>query len=78
MSLNALADLLKVPKLKSRPGTFSYHFIDVDGNASNFDSLTVAIPQFKHNFNVISIEKTKADRECKNLALQLLHPSRKK
>ena len=54
-------------ELKPEVGTFSCHFLNIDGNASNFDLLAATIPKFKHNFDVIGIAETSTDRECRDL-----------
>ena len=53
----------------SKPNTFSCHFLNIDGNASNFDLFAGTVSQFKHNFDVIAIAETNTDRECKDLYL---------
>ena len=53
----------------SKPSTFSCHFLNIDGNASNFDLFAGTVPQFKHIFDVIGIAETNTDKECKDLYL---------
>ena len=53
----------------SKPSTFSCHFLNIDGNASNFDLFAGTVPQFKHIFDVIGIAEINTDRECKDLYL---------
>ena len=47
--------------------TFSCHFLNVDGNASNFDFLAATLHKVKFPFDVIGIAETNIKAECAHL-----------
>ena len=47
--------------------TFSCHFLNVDGNASNFDFLAAALHKAKFPFDVIDIAEINIKVECAHL-----------
>ena len=50
-------------------GCFSCSFLNIDGNASNFDSLAVTLAKLNHKFDVIGIVETNVVAENKDLYL---------
>ena len=50
-------------------GCFSCSFINIGGNASNFDSLAVTLAKLNHTFDVIAIAETNVVAENKDLYL---------
>ena len=50
-------------------GCFSCSFLNIDGNASNFDSLAVTLAKLNHTFDVIGIAETNVIAENKDLYL---------
>ncbi|KAL5270292.1 hypothetical protein ACHWQZ_G001136 [Mnemiopsis leidyi] len=46
---------------------FSSFFINIDGNASNFDTLLVELERFTHKFSIIALAETNTDQQLKNL-----------
>ncbi|KAL5261473.1 hypothetical protein ACHWQZ_G007251 [Mnemiopsis leidyi] len=46
---------------------FSSYFINIDGNASNFDTLLVELERFTHKFSIIALAETNTDQQLKNL-----------
>lgn len=56
--------------IKSCDGTeqkFTTLFYNIDGNASNFDTLLADISRYKHTFSIIGIAETNTDADCKDL-----------
>ena len=50
-------------------GCFSYSFLNIDGNASNFDSLVITLAKLNHKFDVIGIAETNVVAENNDLYL---------
>ena len=64
-SMTDFSKFMSDPKAKS--STFSCHFTNIDGNASNFDLFTTTIHQFKFSFDAVGVAETNISIECKNL-----------
>ena len=45
----------------------STFFLNIDGNQSNFDSLTVELHRYKHKFSIIGIAETNCDSSQSNV-----------
>ena len=52
----------------------SYKFLNIDGNASNFDTLLTTLSIIKHQFTVVGLCETNTDPSCKEL-YKILHYS---
>ena len=46
---------------------FSSYFLNIDGNSSNFDELSIELNQLKHKFSVIGLAETNTDPSHKDL-----------
>ena len=64
-SMTDFREFMSDPKAKY--STFSCHFTNIDGNASNSDLFTTTIYQFKFSFDVVGVAETNISIECKNL-----------
>ncbi|KAL5255671.1 hypothetical protein ACHWQZ_G011039 [Mnemiopsis leidyi] len=58
---------LQVSQKSHNISQFSSYFINIDGNASNFDSLLVELQRHEHKFSVIALAETNTDQPLKNL-----------
>ena len=58
-----------IPQLSTANSTtqFSTYFINIDGNASNFDTLLAELNRIKHKFSIIGIAETNTDEPLHNL-----------
>jgi len=55
---------------KESNSNFSSYFLNIDGNQSNFDSLSVELERYQHKFSVIGIAETNID-QCNGDLYQL-------
>ena len=50
-----------LPHSSGQKNHLSTFFLNIDGNATNFDSLAVQLSQFKHKFSIIGLAETNTD-----------------
>ena len=56
-----------LPPSDDQENYLSTFFLNIDGNATNFDSLTLQLSQFKHTFSIIGLAETNTDPENSKL-----------
>ena len=56
-----------MPNYKDKKDMLSYKFLNIDGNASNFDTLRTTLSIIKHQFSVLGLCETNTDPSCKEL-----------
>lgn len=62
--LNEINAKIKEPENAS---LFSSYFLNVDGNASNFDELSIELKQLEHQYSVLGLAETNIDQSHKDL-----------
>ena len=66
LTMNQLSSHTDVISNRYR-NTFSTYFLNIDGNATNFDNFAVQTSALKHKFSVIGLAETNTDSENKDL-----------
>ena len=56
-----------LPCSNDQENYLSTFFLNIDGNATNFDSLTLQLSQFEHKFSIIGLAETNTDPVNSNL-----------
>ena len=62
---NCRADTIDSISIKTAKQSLSCKFINIDGNASNFDTLLTTLTAINHKFTIIGIAETNVDSSQK-------------